>query len=62
MNSKDVQNNIKESQLKSKRLLQVNEKEEKAKRVKSERDKARANINKELQMQPYAKLRVYMMS
>jgi hypothetical protein len=62
MNSKDVQNNIKESQLKSKRPLQVNEKEEKAKRVKSERDKARANINKELQMQPYAKLRVYMMS
>jgi hypothetical protein len=44
-----VQNNIKESQLKSKRPLRVDKKEEKAKRVKAEKDEARAKINKELQ-------------
>jgi hypothetical protein len=55
MNSKDVQNNIKESQLKSKRPLRVDKKEEKAKRVKAERDEAHLNINKELQTQPYEK-------
>ncbi len=55
MNSKDVPNNIKKSQLKSKRPLRVDKKEEKAKRVKAERDEARLNINKELQTQPYEK-------
>jgi hypothetical protein len=45
----------KESQLKSKRPLRVDKKEEKAKRVKAERDEARLNISKELQTQPYEK-------
>jgi hypothetical protein len=55
MHSNDVQKNIKESQQKAKCALVINKKEERMKRLKSERDKAWVMPNNEIQKQPYSK-------
>ena len=56
MHSKDVQKNIKESQQKAKYALVTNKKEERMKRLKSERDKAWVTTNNEIQKQQYSKI------